>query len=207
VPAPTIEQASSQAGYPAPVLQLSDELNMKLMKKIRDAARAAAAGDGGAWDGHPSEAVIDRMLDEGRPGRLEGKGFYEYEDGKRTRLWPGLREAFPPVKDPSVLSLKDLEERMLVIEAIETVKCLDEGVIETVADANIGSIFGIGFPGWTGGVLQYINGYEGGLPGFVARARELAAKYGDRFEPPASLVEKAERGETYSDEQSLVGAA
>ena len=204
VPAPTIEQASSQAGYPAPVLQLSDELNMKLMKKIRDAARAAAAGDGGAWDGHPSEAVIDRMLDEGRPGRLEGKGFYEYEDGKRTRLWPGLREAFPPVKDPSVLSLKDLEERMLVIEAIETVKCLDEGVIETVADANIGSIFGIGFPGWTGGVLQFINGYEGGLAGFVARARELAEKYGERFEPPASLVEKAERGETYSDEEALV---
>ena len=72
---------------------------------------------------------------------------------------------------------------MLFIEAIETVKCLDEGVIETVADANIGSIMGIGFPGWTGGVLQYINGYEGGLPGFVARARELAAQYGERFDP------------------------
>ena len=207
VPAPTIEQASSQAGYPAPVLQLSDELNLKLMRKIRDAAKAAAKGDGGAWDGHPSEAVIDKMLDEGRPGRLEGRGFYEYEDGKRTRLWPGLREQFPPVKDPSSLSLKDLEERMLVIEALETVKCLDEGVIETVADANIGSIFGIGFPGWTGGVLQYINGYEGGLPGFVARARELAERYGDRFEPPVSLVEKAERGEIYSDEEALVSAS
>ena len=95
---------------------------------------------------------------------------------------------------------------MLVIEAIETVKCLDEGVIETVADANIGSIFGIGFPGWTGGVLQYINGYEGGLPGFVARARELAERYGERFEPPASLVEKAERGEIYSDDEALVSA-
>ena len=63
---------------------------------------------------------------------------------------------------------------MLFIEALETVKCLDEGVIESVADANIGSIMGIGFPGWTGGVLQYINGYDGGLAGFVARARELA---------------------------------
>ena len=93
---------------------------------------------------------------------------------------------------------------MLFIEAIESVKCLDEGVIETVADANIGSIMGIGFPGWTGGVLQYINGYEGGLAGFVARARELAATYGERFEPPASLVEKAERGEIYSDEHTLV---
>ncbi len=103
-----------------------------------------------------------------------------------------------------MLSLKDLEERMLFAEALETVKCLDEGVIESVADANIGSIFGIGFPGWTGGVLQYINGYEGGLPGFVARARELASTYGERFEPPASLVEKAERGESYEDQPALL---
>jgi 3-hydroxyacyl-CoA dehydrogenase/enoyl-CoA hydratase/3-hydroxybutyryl-CoA epimerase len=151
--------------------------------------------------------VIDRMLDEAdRPGRLEGKGFYEYADGKRTGLWSGLREAFPPVDDPSQISLKDLEERMLFAEALESVKCLDEGVIETVADANIGSILGIGFPGWSGGVFQYINGYDGGVAGFVARARELAEKYGERFEPPASLVEKAERGETYSDDAVLATA-
>ena len=205
IPAATIEQASSQAGYPAPVLQLSDELNLKLMRKIRDAAKAAAQNDGGPWDGHPAEVVIDRMLDEfNRPGKLEGAGFYDYEDGKRTQLWPGLREAFAPVDDPAAISLRDLEERMMVIEAIESVKCIDEGVIESVADANIGSIFGIGFPGWSGGVLQYINGYEGGLPGFVARARELAQTYGERFEPPPSLVEKAERGEIYSDEEALV---
>jgi 3-hydroxyacyl-CoA dehydrogenase/enoyl-CoA hydratase/3-hydroxybutyryl-CoA epimerase len=207
IPAPSIEQASSQAGYPAPVLQLSDELNMKLMRKIRDAAKAAGA-NGSGWDAHPSEAVIDKMLDEfSRPGRLEGAGFYEYgEDGRRTRLWPGLRDAFPIVDDPSQIELRDLEERMLFIEAIESVKCLDEGVIVSVADANIGSILGIGFPGWSGGVLQYINGYDGGLPGFVARARELAARYGERFEPPASLVEKAERGETYVDDAALVAA-
>jgi 3-hydroxyacyl-CoA dehydrogenase/enoyl-CoA hydratase/3-hydroxybutyryl-CoA epimerase len=210
VPAPSIEQASSQAGYPAPVLQLSDELNLKLMRKIRNAAKEAVqSGSNGSsgWGAHPSETVIDRMLDEfDRPGRLEGRGFYEYADGKRAGLWPGLRDAFPPVEDPSQLSLKDLEERMLFIEAIESVKCLDEGVIESVADANIGSIFGIGFPGWTGGVLQYINGYDGGLQGFVDRARELAAQYDERFEPPASLVERAERGQPFSDEEALVGA-
>ena len=201
VPPTTIEQASSQAGYPAPVLQLSDELNMKLMRKIRVAAQEAAEAEGSGWGEHPSTEVIDRMLDEfDRPGKLEGKGFYEYgEDGKRAGLWPGLREAFPPVEDPSRLNLRDLQERMLFIEVIETVKCLDEGVIETVADANIGSIMGIGYPGWTGGVLQYANGYEGGLQGFVARARELAEKYGERFTPPQSLVDKAEAGETYSD--------
>jgi 3-hydroxyacyl-CoA dehydrogenase/enoyl-CoA hydratase/3-hydroxybutyryl-CoA epimerase len=214
IPAPTIEQASSQAGYPAPVLQLSDELNMKLMRKIRIAAKEAAEASSSGWDSHPSEGVLDRMLDEfDRPGRLEGRGFYEYADGKRVGLWKGLPDAFPPVADPSSLSLRDLEERMLFIEAIEAVKCLDEGVIESVADANIGSIMGIGFPGWTGGVLQYINGYQPahhpqptGLVGFVARARELAERYGERFEPPASLVERAERGEVFSDEQELVAA-
>jgi 3-hydroxyacyl-CoA dehydrogenase/enoyl-CoA hydratase/3-hydroxybutyryl-CoA epimerase len=206
VPAPTIEQAASQAGYPAPVLQLSDELNLKLMQKIRAAARNAAEAEGATWTGHPAETVIDQMVTDGRPGRLAGAGFYEYEDGKRARLWRGLRDRYPTVSDPSALSLSDLEERMLVIEAIEAVRCLDEGVIETVADANIGSIMGIGFPGWTGGVLQYINGYDGGLPGFVARARELAQLYGERFEPPASLVQMAERGGQYSDEGALVTA-
>ncbi len=140
------------------------------------------------------------MLDEfERPGKLEGAGFYEYADGKRVRLWPGLREAFPPVDEPSSINLKDLQERLLFIEAIESVKCVDEGVIESVADANIGSIMGIGFPGWSGGVLQYINGYEGGLAGFVARARELVSLYGERFTPPESLVARAESGDEYFD--------
>jgi 3-hydroxyacyl-CoA dehydrogenase/enoyl-CoA hydratase/3-hydroxybutyryl-CoA epimerase len=206
VPAPTIEQASSQAGYPAPVLQLSDELNMELMAKIRKATAAAIEAEGGEWRDHPAYAVIDRMLEEGRAGKLRGAGFYDYEDGKRTGLWAGLREIYPPVADPSTISLKDLEERMLFAEALETVRCLDEGVIESVADANIGSIFGIGFPAWSGGVLQYINGYDGGVAGFLARARELNEQYGARFEPPASLVEKAERGETYSDAPAPVAA-
>jgi 3-hydroxyacyl-CoA dehydrogenase/enoyl-CoA hydratase/3-hydroxybutyryl-CoA epimerase len=206
VPAPTIEQASSQAGYPAPVLQLMDELNMELAAKIRKQYQAAAEAEGVAFPAHPATKVVERMLEEGRPGKLRGAGFYDYEDGKRAGLWKGLRELFPPVADPSSISLKDLEERMLFAEALETVKCLDEGVIESVADANIGSIMGIGFPGWTGGVLQYINGYEGGVAGFVERARELAATYGERFEPPASLVEKAERGESYSDAQAAVAA-
>ena len=207
IPAATIEQASSQAGYPAPVLQLSDELNLKLMRKIRDAAKAAAE-TGSGWDGHPSEAGDRPHARRATgPGSWRARGFYEYADGRRTGLWSGLREAFPQVDDPSAISLRDLEERMMFAEALETVKCIDEGVIESVADANIGSIFGIGFPAWTGGVCQYINQYgdptrngdAGGPAAFVARARELAAKYGPRFEPPASLVERAERNEPYLD--------
>ena len=207
VPAPTIEQASTQAGYPAPVLQLTDELNMELMVRIRNATRDAALAADSTPEAHPAFDVVDRMIAAGRPGRLRGAGFYEYEDGQRVGLWPGLKELFPSVEDPSSLSLKDLEERMMFIESLESVKCVDEGVIESVADANIGSIMGIGFPGWSGGVLQFINGYEGGLPGFVSRARELAAVYGERFEPPPSLVARAERGEIFSDEKSLLATA
>ena len=201
VPAASIEQASSQAGYPAPVLQLTDELNLELIRRIRDAARDAA---GDAYVAHPAEAVVDRMLDEfGRPGRLGGAGFYAYEDGKRTGLWPGLKDAFGG--DNLELPFEDVKERMLFIESLESVRCIDEGVVESVADANVGSLLGIGYPGWTGGVIQHINGYEGGVAGFVARARVLAERYGERFQPPDSLVEKAERGESYSDNVPVAG--
>ncbi|MFD9035526.1 3-hydroxyacyl-CoA dehydrogenase NAD-binding domain-containing protein [Streptomyces sp. NPDC059567] len=196
----SVEQAAAQAGYPAKVLSLMDELTLTLPRKIRNETRRAIEEAGGTWAGHPSDAVIDRMVDEfGRTGRSGGAGFYEYgEDGKRAGLWSGLREHFtrPGVDIP----FEDMKERMLFSEALDSVRCLEENVLTSVADANIGSIMGIGFPAWTGGVLQYINGYEGGLPGFVARARELAEKYGDRFQPPALLVAKAERGEVFTDQ-------
>jgi 3-hydroxyacyl-CoA dehydrogenase/enoyl-CoA hydratase/3-hydroxybutyryl-CoA epimerase len=189
VPPASIEQASSQAGYPAPVLALMDELTLTLPRKIREETKAAA---GDAWVTHPADAVVDRMIDEfGRPGRSSGAGFYEYAEGRRTRLWPGLSAfARPDTRVP----FEDLKERMLFIEAIESVRCLEEGVLTSVAEANIGSILGIGYPGWTGGVLQYINGYPGGLPAFAARAQELADRYGRRFTPPALLLAKAADG-------------
>ncbi|NUK72559.1 enoyl-CoA hydratase/isomerase family protein [Streptomyces lunaelactis] len=195
----SVEQAAAQAGYPAKVLSLMDELTLTLPRKIRNETKRAVEEAGGSWAGHPADVVIDRMVDEfGRTGRSGGAGFYEYgEDGRRTGLWPGLREHFK--RSDVDVPFIDMKERMLFSEALDSVRCLEENVLISVADANIGSIMGIGFPAWTGGVLQYINGYEGGLPGFVARARELAERYGERFDPPALLVEKAERGEKFSD--------
>ncbi|MGW7247304.1 3-hydroxyacyl-CoA dehydrogenase NAD-binding domain-containing protein [Streptomyces decoyicus] len=203
----SVEQAAAQAGYPAKVLSLMDELTLTLPRKIREETKRAVVESGGSWQPHPADAVIDQMVDEfGRPGRSGGAGFYEYgEDGRRAGLWPGLREHF--TKKNAAIPFLDMQERMLFSEALDTVRCFEEGVLTSVADANIGSIFGIGFPGWTGGVIQYINGYQGGpgreelvgLPGFVARARELQAAYGDRFAPSALLVEKAEKGEKFSD--------
>ncbi|UUU29265.1 3-hydroxyacyl-CoA dehydrogenase NAD-binding domain-containing protein [Streptomyces sp. CA-210063] len=195
----SVEQAASQAGYPAKVLSLMDELTLTLPRKIRAESRRAVEEVGGTWVEHPAEAVIDRMVDEfGRPGRSGGAGFYDYApDGRRAKLWPGLREHF--TKPGYRIPFEDMQERMLFSEALDTVRLVEEGVLTSVADANIGSLFGIGFPGWTGGVLQYINGYDGGLPGFVARARELADRYGERFTPPPLLVEKAEKGERFED--------
>jgi 3-hydroxyacyl-CoA dehydrogenase / enoyl-CoA hydratase / 3-hydroxybutyryl-CoA epimerase len=191
----TIEQATTQAGYPVGVLQLADELNLELFLKIRNEAKEAA---GDSYVSHPAEAIVEKMVELGRPGRLRGAGFFDYdESGKRIGLWSGLAEHFPIKGDPSKVDIHELEERMLVIEAVESARCVEEGVIVQTADANIGSIMGIGFPPWTGGVLQYINGYPGGVAAFVARADEFAGKYGARFEPNPLLRKKAENGETF----------
>ncbi|MEI8406329.1 MULTISPECIES: 3-hydroxyacyl-CoA dehydrogenase NAD-binding domain-containing protein [unclassified Kribbella] len=188
-----IERAATQMGFPAPPLAMLDEVTLTLPQKIRDAA-LAAGDNAGAFDDHPGMVVTDRLVNEfDRRGKAAGAGFYDYPSDGPKRLWRGLWEAFPRGGAVPVI---DLQERMTFAMALETVKCLDEGVLRSVADANIGSIFGIGFPPLHGGALQYINAY--GLPAFVTRARSLAASYGKRFEPPALLVRKAEAGEIFS---------
>jgi 3-hydroxyacyl-CoA dehydrogenase/enoyl-CoA hydratase/3-hydroxybutyryl-CoA epimerase len=189
--ASSIEQAATQAGYPVGALKLIDEINMKLSLKIANEYKAA----GGEARQHPALVVMEKMVNElGRPGKLDGQGFYDYPQGGKAHLWAGLKEQFG---EQSAIPFRDMQERMLFAEALETVKCIDEGVIESVGDTNIGSIFGIGFPAWTGGVVQYMNQYQGGLRGFAARAQELAQRYGERFTPPPLLLEKAERGEIF----------
>ena len=197
----TIERAGTQAGFPVGVLQLSDELNLELMKKIRVASQKAVEAEGGTWQKAPAEDVIDTMIELGRSSRLVGQGFYDYEDGKRQGLWSGLAEHFPVADEQP--PLEDLKERLTFVMSLETIKCLEEGVLRTVPDANIGSIFGIGFPALRGGAIQYVNGYEAadgriGVEAFTERAQELAQRYGSHFEPPALLLEKAKNGEKFA---------
>jgi 3-hydroxyacyl-CoA dehydrogenase / enoyl-CoA hydratase / 3-hydroxybutyryl-CoA epimerase len=196
----SIEQAALQSGYPAGALQLLDELTLTLPRSVRNEARAAAEAAGQPWTPHPADAVFDRLIDSfGRTGRSGGAGFYDYDaSGRRTGLWPGLREHFAvPAGQPAGPAhlapagqppLADLKERLLFAEALEAWRAHESGVIDSAADANVGSLLGIGFPAWTGGVLRYIDSCDGGPAGFARRAAELAGRYGERFAPPASLA-------------------
>ncbi|GAB3207807.1 3-hydroxyacyl-CoA dehydrogenase NAD-binding domain-containing protein [Nocardia tengchongensis] len=193
----SIEQAGVQAGFPAPPLQLLDELTLTLPLKINNLMREAFEAQGKVVTGVEAGPVLERLVTEHhRGGRSTGAGFYDYDSdtGKRVALWPGLREIFGGTTE---IPFEDMKERMLILTALETVRCFDEAVLRSIPEANIGSILGIGYPAWTGGVIQYINQYDGGVPGFVARATQLADRYGSRFQPPASLTDLAASGKPF----------
>ncbi|SEL54917.1 3-hydroxyacyl-CoA dehydrogenase / enoyl-CoA hydratase / 3-hydroxybutyryl-CoA epimerase [Blastococcus sp. DSM 46786] len=177
----SVERAALQAGFPAGPLTLLDEVTLTLPLKIRDEAARA-----GATDDHPGVAVLRTLVEHGRTGKSSGQGFFDWQPEKR--VWPGLAELFPP---SGAVPFRDAQERLLFAMAVETARCLEEQVLRTVEDANIGSIMGIGFPPLYGGVLQYVDQYPGGVAGFVARADELADRYGERFRSPAILLERA----------------
>ncbi len=194
VSAAMIENEARKAGMPVGPLAISDEVSMSLMEHIRQQTVADLAAEGKQIPQHPAFEVIELMLKEyKRPGKAAGGGFYEYPQGGKKHLWPELKARFE--KADAQISQEDVRDRILFIQAIETVRCVEEGVLKSVADANIGSIFGIGFAAWTGGALQFINQY--GVKDFVARAQYLAEQYGERFLPPALLLEKASRGEGF----------
>jgi 3-hydroxyacyl-CoA dehydrogenase/enoyl-CoA hydratase/3-hydroxybutyryl-CoA epimerase len=193
----SIEQAAAQAGFPVGVLALFDELNMRTTLKIQHGAVAAAKAQGTTYVETPGSPIQARMVEEfDRPGRLAGRGFYDYaEDGRRLGLWPGLIEHF--TKADVEIPFDDMKERLLIAPALEAARCHAAGIVRTVADANVGSIFGIGYPAWTGGTLQYVNAYAGGPAGFVARADALREQYGDRFLVPDALRALAADGAHY----------
>lgn len=194
VPAAVIENAALGVGMPVGPLAVMDETSMALSLSVKRQTETDLAAEGKSMPQHPGWAVIERMADGlKRPGRAGGGGFYEYPKEGQKYLWPGLVSEFG--KSAGDVPLDDLRDRILYIQALESIRILEEGVIDTTRDANIGSILGIGFPRWTGGVLQYVNMV--GTRRFAERSAELAQRYGERFSPPALLLEKAERSERF----------
>jgi len=190
-----IEMAGLQAGMPVGPLALQDEVSLSLSLHILEQTRKDFAAEGKPYPEHPASAVIEKMVKAlDRPGKKAGKGFYDYPAGAEKHLWSGLSEQFPLA--PAQLDQQELIERMMFAQANEAAKCYEEKVVLSVADTNIGSIFGWGFAPFQGGALQYINAY--GVSRFVERAQVLAAKYGERFKPANILVQMASKGESFN---------
>ncbi|HYW57868.1 MAG TPA: 3-hydroxyacyl-CoA dehydrogenase NAD-binding domain-containing protein [Polaromonas sp.] len=181
IPAAAIENAGIQCGMPVGPLAVLDETALSLSVHVLDQTRADFVAEGMVYQATPGELLVERMVKElDRKGRATGGGFYDYppEKGAKKSLWPELKSLFE--KPDTVWSIIDLKDRLLYRQAVETARCLHENVLTSVHDANIGSIFGIGFPAWTGGAMQFIYGM--GTETFFRRADELARQYGAGFD-------------------------
>ncbi|HUQ26501.1 MAG TPA: 3-hydroxyacyl-CoA dehydrogenase NAD-binding domain-containing protein [Burkholderiales bacterium] len=201
----SIEVAGLQAGMPVGPLAVQDEVSLSLSMHIIEQTRKDFAAEGKTLPEHPGTKVIEKMVRElNRPGKKAGKGFYDYPSapGQQKSLWPELTRHFP-LKDQ--LPQQELIDRLMFAQANEAAKCYAEGVVETVAGTNIGSIFGWGFAPFQGGALQFINAY--GLDNFVRRAKELSKKYGERFKPAPILVKMAKEGRKFEDAAAAPVAA
>jgi 3-hydroxyacyl-CoA dehydrogenase/enoyl-CoA hydratase/3-hydroxybutyryl-CoA epimerase len=165
---------------PVGPLAVLDETALSLSVHVLDQTRTDFIAEGKTYVATPGELLVERMVKElKRPGRAGGGGFYDYpaEKGARKTLWPELKPLFE--KPETAWDINELKDRLLYRQAVETARCLSEGVLTTVHDANIGSIFGIGFPAWTGGAMQFVYGM--GMDSFVQRCDQLAAKFGPGF--------------------------
>jgi len=180
IPAAAIENAGLQAGMPVGPLAVLDETALSLSVLVLDQTRADFSAEGKTYSATPGELLVERMVKEfGRSGRAAGGGFYDYprEKGGQKTLWPELKRLFE--KPDTAWAIQDLKDRLLYRQAVETARCLAEGVLTSVHEANIGSLLGIGFPAWTGGAMQFIYGM--GVDAFLARCDALAARFGPGF--------------------------
>ena len=185
-----IESAGKKAGMPVGPLALMDEVNLSLSKKIRTQTKKDLEKEGKEFSGYPGDDVLNIMTEKlKRTGKAEGAGFYEYPKEGKKFLWPQLKDYFTPSKNP--LCIDEMVERLLFVQVLETLRCFEEKVIQSEADANIGSLFGWGFAPFKGGTFQYIFDY--GVECFFVRAQEMAEVYGPRFSPPQILKKLADK--------------
>jgi 3-hydroxyacyl-CoA dehydrogenase / enoyl-CoA hydratase / 3-hydroxybutyryl-CoA epimerase len=193
VPAAMIENVGRMAGMPVGPLALTDEVAVDLAWKIVKATEADLGA--GAIDAAQKELLFELVEKRGRYGRKNGKGFYDYPERGEKRLWPGLGDLQPTKLDPDTIDVAELKDRLLVIQALETARCFEEGVLTDVREADVGSILGFGFAPFSGGTLSYIDMM--GTARFVARCEELAMKRGPRFKPSPLLLDMAAKDETF----------
>ncbi|WHV79539.1 3-hydroxyacyl-CoA dehydrogenase NAD-binding domain-containing protein [Pseudomonas aeruginosa] len=193
-----IENGAKQAGFPVGPLAVSDEITLTLQQDIY--RQQDADGIPERYRNTVGREATDIMVNEvKRSGRRFGGGFYDYPENAPKKIWPGLNKVFPlAAQQPDVAEVK---KRFLVIMALETARCFEDGVITSPVDADIGSILGIGYPAWTGGALSYIDTV--GIDAFVADCQRMAAAYGPRFEPSAWLLERARKGKRFYSDTEL----
>ena len=189
IPPALIENAGKRTGMPMAPLALADEVGLGLMVQVGEQTREDL---GEAAPDNPSTPILEKIVSGGRTGKRGEGGFYDYPEGGK-RLWSGLSELWPVAEDSP--SVDELEERLLYTQALEAARCMDQGILLSEEDADVGAILGWGFAPWSGGPLSYIDRI--GSTEFVRRSKELAARYGDRFEPPPLLIEMARTGASF----------
>lgn len=187
-----IDNVGRMTGMPRGPLEMHDDVALDLSYKI---AKQTALDLGDAYVPAEGADIVAKMVEGGRYGRKNGKGFYDY-DSKPKTLWAGLSELAPVKFDDSTPELVDeLKTRLLYRQAVEVARCWAEGVIDDPREADLGAILGWGFAPWSGGPITLID--QTGLKAFVETADRLTATYGDRFKVPELLREMAAKGETF----------
>ncbi len=186
-----IENAAKMAGMPVGPLAVADEVTIDLQWKV---IRQTEADLGRKFVKPAAYDVVKTFVEDlKRPGRRFGAGFYDYPKDAKKHLWPGLKDVFPLA--PVQPDVAEVEKRLLYMQALETTRCMEEGVVTTAAEADLGSILGWGFPAWTGGTLSFIDTV--GIREFVAECERMSKRYGKRFKPSKWLKERAERNESF----------
>ena len=191
VPAPMIERVATKIGLPVGPLAVHDEVSLTLSVHIfeSDPAEKSAA------EKRSYAMVKDLVENHKRTGKRDGAGFYDYPKGGQKKLWPGLKKIYTPNVD--ALSEEVVKKRMLHRQVLESYRCLDEGVLRSTTDGDIGSILGWGFPIFTGGALSYID-YVG-MENFIADCDAFKAQFGERWDVPQSLRDLAAAGKSIHD--------
>ena len=181
MPAPLIEHAAVMAGMPVGPLEVLDATALSLSVHVLDQTRSDFAQEGKTYEPTSGELLVERMVKEfQRQGRAAGGGYYDYPSQGPKRLWSGLKTHFEkPFHADPLQTQEAIKQRLLYRQAVETARCLQENVLTSSHDANIGSIFGIGFPAWTGGALQFV--YAEGLENFISHCAVLTSKHGQGF--------------------------